>query len=125
MNRRNFFKTSSQVAVGAVVASKFNIQNAFAAEGEAVLIESEISRNHGHILKLDVADVIKLLRKNQSSNDVLGIEVISIQGESGHPHDISLSVEHLMGLLLGEELSLESSLVAGHAHTVLITMSLV
>lgn len=124
MNRRNFFKTSSKVAIGAAVASQMKLQTAFAAEGEQILIESEIERNHGHSFSLDAADVIRLLRKNHEEGTESKEEVVSIQGVSGHPHDVVLNESHLMSLLLGEELSLESTSVAGHTHTVLIKMTI-
>ena len=121
MNRRGFLANGARVAVGAAVVSQFSLEPAFAASGEQVLIESEIGRNHGHGLNLDTADVVKMLRKAELENDPE--QTVSIQGESGHPHVISLNQSSLMMLLLGEVLNLESSVDAGHSHSVLVSMN--
>lgn len=121
MNRRGFLRNGAKVAVGAAVVSQLKVKSAFAAAGEQVNVTSEIGRNHGHSLDLDVADVVKLVRKTETSDGVA--EVLSIQGASGHPHSISLTQTDLMSLLVGEDLMLSSSVDAGHAHSVLVRMT--
>jgi len=121
MNRRGFLTNGAKVAVGATVVSQFKVESALAASGEQILVESEIGRNHGHSLDLDAADVIKMLRAVEVSDNQ--IQTVSIQGASGHPHAITLNQDALMGLLLGEQLNLESSVDAGHSHSVLVSMS--
>jgi|GEM_PF-2740427 len=121
MNRRGFLANGAKVAVGAAVVNQFSLEPAHAAAGEQVLIESEIGRNHGHSLQLDTADVVKMLRKAELENDPA--QTVSIQGESGHPHAISLNQSSLMTLLLGEVLNLESSVDAGHSHSVAVSMN--
>jgi len=121
MNRRSFFKAGSKVAMGAAVASQITINKAFAVPGEQILIDSKIESNHGHLLNIDAADVIVLLRKSQAVEGF--VETISIQGESRHPHEITLNADQLLMIVLAEELSLASTAVSGHAHSVLVKMN--
>jgi len=120
MNRRGFLGAGAKVVVGAAVVSQMSAKSAFAAEGEKVLIESDISFNHGHTLSLDVADVVQMLRRAEAESGEA--QIVSIQGQSGHPHDIALTQTDLMTLFLGGELTLESTLVAGHTHNVVVNM---
>lgn len=73
-------------------------------------ILNQINRNHGHALTLTYEEVIKGEPKTYS-----------IQGSSGHPHELALTEEHFEALRKVETIEVESSLVAGHTHIVRIT----
>ncbi len=118
MQRRNFFKVAGGTA--ALMSLPFSLK---AAETEVggVRITTEIGSNHGHDLVLEVADVIALLKETKE----MGPIEVDIQGESGHPHGIVLDESILIQILSQESVQLESTNVAGHTHSVNITLSLV
>lgn len=119
MNRRNFFNTGAKVAIGATVLSGLNANKAEAAEENEVM--ADISRNHGHNLTLTMSELVAVLRKLQPEELT---ETIDIQGESGHPHSIDLNFDKVLSVLLGEEVTVESTEDFGHTHVVNIKLEL-
>ena len=116
MNRRIFFQATGATAVA--LSLPLTLQ---AAEGEQqVLIQNEIGNNHGHALSLNIAQVVELFGLTSGGVD----QVMSIQGQSGHPHEILLNQEMLVALLADRQLEVESTLVAGHSHSVLISLEI-
>lgn len=82
----------------------------------------DISANHGHSVDLDLKQVVLLYQS--ASQDPLLQTKVSIQGTSSHPHQILLKVEDINSLLLGEEVSVESSSDFGHIHNVNLNLNL-
>jgi hypothetical protein len=118
MQRRKFFKIAGGTA--ALMSLPFSLK---AAETEAggVRVTTEIGSNHGHDLVLEVADVIALLKETK----VMGPVELDIQGQSGHPHGIVMDEQTLIQILSQESVQIESTNVAGHTHSVNITLSLI
>ncbi len=117
MNRRRFFQ-----ATGATALALSLPLHAQAMEADKqVMIDAAISSNHGHVLTLSIADVVELLSKTKQGQ----IQEVSIQGQSGHPHNVSFNQEMLLALLIDQELEMESSVDAGHSHGVLINLEVV
>ena len=75
------------------------------------IIVSEISNNHGHAFTVSLSDLVK------SANTGF-----SIQGTSGHPHVISVDNNAIVALMQGQVVTLNSTLVAGHAHQVVLKL---
>jgi hypothetical protein len=72
-------------------------------------INSEISANHRHEFAISYEDVIT--GKEQT---------ISIQGKSGHPHQVVITADILLALRTVMVVDVESSTDAGHKHVVRI-----
>ncbi len=117
MNRRRFFQATGATALA--LSLPFSAQ-AMEADKQ-VLIDAAISSNHGHALSLSIGDVVEMLSKTKQGQN----QEISIQGQSGHPHSVSLNQEMLLALLIDQELEVESSVDAGHSHGVLINLEVV
>jgi len=117
MKRRSFITTGTlgALAVGLTTIKPLKAQ----AIPAHPLIESTISRNHGHTLELDAHSLIKHMHES-FKEDVL----ISIEGDSSHPHDIVLTKDNLLTLLENKTLTVESSEDAGHIHRVTIKLVL-
>lgn len=75
------------------------------------VIESEISKNHGHEFFIALSEVIKLTG-----------QALSIQGDSGHPHTITISNDQVIALMKGEHVVIVSSKDAGHTHQVTLAL---
>ncbi len=119
LNRRGFLRGTTKLALAGAVTAKIMKPSKAFAEGESGLeIESEISFNHGHELELTVPDLIARLRQTQVSE---ANTVISIQGQS-HPHDIELSSDEMIALILGEEVT-KASIGGSHSHDVIIKLN--
>lgn len=117
MNRRRFFQATGATAFA--MSLPITLQ---AAEGEKqVLIDSQIGFNHGHALNLSIAQVVELFAQTNGGKT----QDINIQGESGHPHTVTVDQEMLIALLADGSLEGQSSQDAGHAHPVMITISVV
>ena len=119
MNRRDFLNQTKHLGfVGAATAlSGLSMASAQQATEDASLV-SEISNNHGHSVDLTLGQTIQLFRQTL----VGGPESINIQGQSRHPHEISLSAKDLLNLIIGTKLEIESNQEAGHTHLVTLQM---
>lgn len=113
MKRRFFFKTMGATATLAAVP--FSVQ----AAGTEPEIITEIGNNHGHQLQLSLVEALELLKATRGGQTV----DVDIQGASGHPHEIKVDESIMVALLAQELVEVNSSTVAGHAHSV--TMELV
>jgi len=71
-----------------------------------------ISANHGHALQVPAEDVAAGVAKTYS-----------IKGASNHPHDVALTASDFADLTAGKSLTVVSSVVGGHSHTVTVTCS--
>lgn len=89
------------------------------AESTTLTLQEEISRNHGHRVDLDPATALKLLRETKATGPIL----INIQGQSSHPHQISLHHEDLLSLFVEGTLTALSSLDASHTHEVILRLN--
>lgn len=118
MKRRTFFTSLASVGGAALLTQVPSF--AFGAEGEVVNINEEISFNHGHMVALDIADVVRLMKETKANGPV----TVDIKGQSGHPHSIELSHENLVDLLSLDSLTVESSVDAGHSHTVILSVAI-
>ncbi len=119
MKRRSFFKaiggaTSTAALLSMPLISQANTQ------GQDIQFLSEIGNNHGHDLQLNIVQVIELMGQTQDGSVV----ELDIQGQSGHPHAVTLELEQLIDLLVKRELLLESTSVAGHTHSVAIELAI-
>lgn len=121
MNRRSFvLKSSTMLGAGLAaltIAPKVFAQEAPLAEEPvcpptpaAPRILNGISRNHGHNVVLSYEQVIR--------GEPL---TISIQGTSGHAHNLVLGEEHFEALRKVSVIEVESSKDANHSHIVRIT----
>lgn len=75
------------------------------------VVESEISKNHGHEFTIELSELIKV-----------GGHPLDIQGDSGHPHTITVTNDQIIALLKGENVVIVSSKDAGHTHNVTLTV---
>ncbi len=64
------------------------------------------SANHGHILVIPAADMTSSVTKTYS-----------VQGTSGHNHQVTLSPGQIVQLRAGGMISVSTTFDAGHAHT--------
>lgn len=119
MNRRGFFNTLGAVGAAAAVTQLPFVSHA--KEGEVVNIEGVIGANHGHSVDVDIADVISMLRETKKVCHVQ----LDIKGASGHPHILELTHQNLIDLVAVGSLAVESSVVAGHAHSVEINLGVI
>ncbi len=118
MNRRSFISTNAKMGLGLVAATNLHGSRALAQGQSEINISSEIGRNHGHALELNMAAVILLMRE---ANEV-GFAQIDITGRSRHQHTVDFNLEELNTLLLEGEIKTLSSLDAGHTHTVKVNL---
>lgn len=114
MNRRELLKTTGIAALGILsLPALAKAQNRIEDDSE-LMVAVSISFNHGHELKLNSDDLVKIL--NQAQNE--GPVSLDIQGKSGHPHTIELNETLLMDLISGKAIEVQSSVDAGHSHKV-------
>ena len=71
---------------------------------------SSISANHGHSLSVPKADIVAAATKTYS-----------IKGTSSHPHLVTITAAQFAQLKSGQALSVTSSSVSSHVHTVSVT----
>ena len=71
---------------------------------------ADIVSNHGHVLSVSEADV-----------NAAQTKTYNIQGSSGHSHEVTLTAEHFMSLGEGKNVSVTSTSVAGHTHSVTVS----
>ena len=76
------------------------------------VVESEISKNHGHEFTIEMDQLIK-----ESGNS------FSIQGDSGHAHKILIAADQIVKLLQGQKVVIVSSTDAGHAHSATLLLT--
>ena len=121
MNRRHFLMTG---AAGAAVLAALPVlaQEAVEDGSEKATghfdVKTEIGNNHGHALALTVDTVILAMQKARVDGSV----VMGIQGQSGHPHAVTLTLNELVDLLSLGTLTVVSSKDAGHSHPVKISL---
>ena len=116
MKRRTFFSSVATVGSAALITQLPNV--AFAADGESVTINEEITFNHGHAVSLDIADIVRLLKETKANGPV----IMDIQGKSGHAHSIEFSHQNLVDLLSTDSITVDSSKDAGHNHGVTLSV---
>lgn len=75
------------------------------------VVESEISKNHGHDFLIELSDLVKA-----------GGQALDIQGDSGHPHIIVVTNDQIIALMKGEQVVIVSSKDAGHTHQVTLAL---
>lgn len=128
MTRKEFIKYAGFTALGVIAIPQISSAQAVpptvpptAPIKKEVLIAAEIESNHGHEFPLTIVEVVLLLRQLQKVKSVTA----SIQGASGHGHDVTLDEPSLIALLKTGELSLVSSNGSGHTHGVELTLSVV
>lgn len=113
----SLFALSFAPALGGCAAPSEGDEDLDGEGGEDVL-ESDlvtckppvISANHGHALVVPPADVTAAKPKTYS-----------IQGSSGHPHDVTLTAAHFAQLATGKAITVTSTNVAGHTHDVTVS----
>ena len=123
MNRRDLIKNAGGALALALVSVPYlshanSLEFAGASPDAKLNIVAAISRNHGHELNLSSESLILLLRQAHLAGSV----IVSIQGQSGHSHTITLSEENLLELIFNSQLSLESSRGSGHTHQVQVSL---
>ena len=112
-NRRQFFSQLSMALAGSSL-----VAFAIACGGEDDIDTGEtsgglsctaagISNNHGHALLIPFADV-------EAGED----RTYSIQGQSGHDHQITLTAADFDALVAGDDVLLTSTDGASHTHDV-------
>ena len=118
MERREFLG-----AAGVAAAATATLIRPTSAKAQAVestyQVEETISANHGHALGLSRTQVIDRLRDTVSQGEVQ----LSIQGASGHNHDVTVGYFQLLTLVTTGELTLQASIGAGHSHSVDVTLA--
>ncbi len=72
-------------------------------------VEGTIGNNHGHALTLPLADIM-----------AGGMQSYDIQGDSPHPHDVTLSADDFASLQAGDTVEVESTDGGGHTHMVTV-----
>jgi len=72
--------------------------------------QSSIGANHGHTLIVSVADI-------QNGTD----KQYSIQGGSGHNHDITVTAANFTALMSNQQVQVTSTSGGGHTHSVTIS----
>ena len=75
------------------------------------VIVSEVGNNHGHEFTISLADLIKGGKANYS-----------IKGRSGHDHGLQITNDVVVALMQGQQVTLASSIAAGHAHNVVMQL---
>lgn len=71
------------------------------------VVQSEIANNHAHDFAIEFSQLLNGLG-----------QPFDIQGDSGHPHAITIEEKHVISLLKGETVVIVSTKVAGHTHAV-------
>jgi hypothetical protein len=69
-----------------------------------------IALNHGHALVVSAADVVAGAEKTYD-----------IQGTSLHTHDVTIAAADFASLQEGTEITVESTLVTAHSHTIVVS----
>lgn len=125
MNRRNLLKygmtTAGVMFLLPALAKAQEASGDLAAPTEEIAVTSEIASNHGHELVLSAVDALKLLRSTRNN----GSATLDIKGRSGHPHALVLTHDDLLLLFDIGLLQVNSTMVAGHAHAVVIHLDVV
>jgi len=118
MERRAFFGASGVAVAAATVLSQSRVASAQAMEG-GYQVSEDIASNHGHAADLTMTQLIDLLRDTATNGQV----ELSIQGQSGHGHQISLAYLQLMTLLTNGSLELTSTTDFSHAHSITLNVA--
>lgn len=118
MERRNFLLTTAGALATLSVAN-----HAFADDNtklETLSLTNEIAHNHGHFFELSLESLVLLIREANTSGDEKA--TIDIQGQSGHPHTLSLSVAEIVTIMVDGVLEKDSSIDANHSHKIFINL---
>jgi hypothetical protein len=110
--RRDLLKKSTGLLAVTLLATKALAQSVQCPEPVKLKIKvviSDISNNHGHEFTVELNELF--MQNGQS---------LSIQGRSGHPHQITLTSDQLVSLAKGEIVEVTSSKDAGHSHNVML-----
>jgi hypothetical protein len=123
MNRRNFIKKPAAIGIllGLTQGLLPKILLADDAVATAPVIDLAIANNHGHELSLELNQLLILLKQSKDS----GPQILSIKGKSRHDHQIQLSFDELLQILLQEIVEIQSTTDAGHAHALSIKLNLI
>jgi hypothetical protein len=110
ISRRNFLNLAGATAAGAMLAitlrpNRSQAAGLVAAPGQ--ILKSTVSNNHGHAF---VAPLSTFLTNGPTS--------YSIQGQSGHPHNVDITQAILDMLKQTPIVEVESSVDFGHNHIV-------
>lgn len=118
----NGLKTLGAAGLLAQIGS-LRLAQAQALEGseKTIVVKNSIAKNHGHGFELSLVDLVLLLRDATANGNVL----LNIQGTSGHAHELLLTSEGLIKLLIEGKVEQESSKDVGHTHLVSISLEVV
>ena len=122
MQRRDLLKGMTGALGMSAVAMLPTVGFANEQQHGTLTVQSEISRNHGHELELSLEDLIVILRELNAEEEKTEVS-LDIQGQSGHPHTVFMTNDLVMEILIGGSVEVESSVDAGHAHFVTITLA--
>ncbi len=122
MNRRDVLRTSVKSLSVLALAPAFKplLARAQEVKESVIAIAHEITNNHGHAVTMDLVQALSLLRASTDGQ----IQVVSIQGQSGHPHTLEMNHEELLQLFVTGILEKRSSEDFGHSHGVRIQMDI-
>lgn len=125
MERRQFLQKAALGSALTAVGLKAMAQEATAGGSTAQCesdfsLEQTIDFNHGHLVSLSLTEAVNHLRDLKDSG--LASVTLDIQGQSGHPHSMSLSSDQLVALIQGDTVQVVSSEDFGHAHGVTMTL---
>lgn len=124
MKRREFFNKAAVSSLGlgaaALILPKTAVASLTNGNEEEPIVLHEISRNHGHVLALELTDLLVLFRRLNEEKTIS----IDITGRSRHAHSIELSFENTLNILLGETVQIVSSKDSGHSHAVSISLKI-
>ena len=121
MERRKFMVTTMGTLATLSVAGKALADDTMKVENDKLKLSNEIGRNHGHELVLGTLEDLVLLMREANAN-ASGTVALDMQGTSGHPHTLTLSVDDFMTILVDGTLTTQSSVDAGHPHAVRIEL---
>lgn len=121
MNRRIFLQKGATLTAAGAISPLALRADTGSLDTHQPAINHFISANHGHELKLDLTTALRLLQMTHAE----GISIdLNIQGQSRHPHTLSLHADLLLEIFLNGEIEIESSFDAGHTHRVQIQLEL-
>ena len=114
LNRREFTVASVMALLGGVTITVSSCGGSDGNSGSPTTptvdtggVTASIGTNHGHSGRITNAQIT-------AGGDV----EVDITGTSNHPHTVSLSAAQVMAIGAGTRVTVESSVDAGHSHTV-------
>ncbi len=121
MNRRQLIQTGALFGATMALPKLARAQSAEPVAGRQIELSTVIGSNHRHALELTAADALQMMRDTQGGER----QSVNIQGQSSHPHTISLSHEEILQLFIAGQLTLTSTEDFGHAHELQLTLNIV